>query len=53
MAGVTCLEFAEIAKVAGLPKGVLNVITGTGPEAGAPLRYAALQHYCLCPSSNY
>ena len=38
MASVTCLELAEIATVAGLPKGTLNVVTGTGIDAGAPLR---------------
>lgn len=37
MASVTCLEMAELATKAGLPKGVLNVVTGSGPEAGAPL----------------
>jgi aldehyde dehydrogenase (NAD+) len=31
------LLFAEIAKTAGLPDGVLNVIQGTGPSAGVPL----------------
>lgn len=38
VASVTCLELAEIASTAGLPDGVLNVITGTGQDAGAPLR---------------
>ncbi|KAG1327037.1 putative Betaine aldehyde dehydrogenase 2, mitochondrial [Cocos nucifera] len=33
----TCLEFAEICKEAGLPPGVLNIVTGFGTEAGAPL----------------
>lgn len=31
------LLFAEILSEAGLPDGVLNVVTGTGPEAGATL----------------
>jgi aldehyde dehydrogenase (NAD+) len=31
------LELARIATECGLPKGVFNVVTGTGPEAGAPL----------------
>jgi len=31
------LEMARIAVECGLPKGVFNVVTGTGPEAGAPI----------------
>uniref|UniRef100_A0A7S0WPS2 Aldehyde dehydrogenase domain-containing protein n=1 Tax=Chlamydomonas leiostraca TaxID=1034604 RepID=A0A7S0WPS2_9CHLO len=37
LASVTCLELAAIAHEVGLPAGVLNVITGDGPNAGAPL----------------
>eukprot|EP00879_Flechtneria_rotunda_P016101 GHRR01016842.1.p1 GENE.GHRR01016842.1~~GHRR01016842.1.p1 ORF type:complete len:273 (+),score=58.34 GHRR01016842.1:26-820(+) len=37
MASVTCLELAELAAQAGLPAGVLNVITGLGQDAGASL----------------
>jgi len=33
----TALMLAELLKRAGLPDGVLNVVTGTGAEAGAPL----------------
>ena len=33
----TALLLAEILHQAGLPDGVCNVVTGTGPEAGAPL----------------
>jgi acyl-CoA reductase-like NAD-dependent aldehyde dehydrogenase len=31
------LRLAQLATEAGLPDGVLNVITGTGPDAGTPL----------------
>ena len=34
---VTSLLLAEVAAEAGLPPGVLNVVTGSGPEAGAHL----------------
>src|SRR4029079_4899558 len=33
----TTLRLAEILTEAGLPPGVLNVVTGTGPEAGEAL----------------
>ncbi|ONK58038.1 uncharacterized protein A4U43_C09F7300, partial [Asparagus officinalis] len=33
----TCLELAEACMEVGLPAGVLNIVTGLGPEAGAPL----------------
>ena len=33
----TTLKLARIALESGIPKGVLNVVTGTGPEAGAAL----------------
>lgn len=35
--GSTSLELGEICKDVGLPSGVLNILTGFGPEAGAPL----------------
>jgi len=31
------LELADICREVGLPPGVLNVLTGFGSEAGAPL----------------
>ncbi|MDE3026888.1 MAG: aldehyde dehydrogenase family protein, partial [Paracoccaceae bacterium] len=34
---VTALEYGAIAEAAGLPAGVLNIVTGFGPEAGQPL----------------
>lgn len=34
---ITALKLAELATRAGLPKGVFNVVTGFGPESGAPL----------------
>ncbi|KAF8399345.1 hypothetical protein HHK36_015210 [Tetracentron sinense] len=37
LSSVTCLELAEVCKEVGLPPGVLNILTGLGPEAGAPL----------------
>ena len=34
---LTALELARIAEEAGVPAGVVNVVTGFGPEAGGPL----------------
>ncbi|MFY9240405.1 MAG: aldehyde dehydrogenase family protein [Roseovarius sp.] len=34
---LTALEFGEIALKAGLPPGALNIVTGFGSDAGAPL----------------
>ncbi|PAN38563.1 hypothetical protein GQ55_7G172100 [Panicum hallii var. hallii] len=37
LASLTCLELGAICIEVGLPPGVLNIITGLGTEAGAPL----------------
>ncbi|CAL9041815.1 betaine aldehyde dehydrogenase 2 [Musa acuminata AAA Group] len=37
LSSVTCLELARVCKEVALPPGVLNVVTGLGSEAGAPL----------------
>lgn len=37
LASLTCLELASICKEVALPPGVLNILTGLGQEAGAPL----------------
>lgn len=34
---LTAIELARIAEEAGLPAGVLNVLTGFGPDAGGPI----------------
>ncbi len=39
VASLTCLELGALAVEAGLPAGVLNVITGLGADCGGPLRY--------------
>lgn len=36
-ASASSLEFARLTKEAGLPDGVINVVTGLGPEIGSPL----------------
>ncbi len=37
MAPLTSLKLGELAQEAGVPDGVLNILTGLGPGAGAPL----------------
>lgn len=37
LAPLSCLLFGELLNEAGLPAGVLNVVSGLGPSAGAPL----------------
>ena len=34
---LTALRLGQLALDAGLPPGVLNIVTGMGPDAGAPL----------------
>ncbi|WP_372610460.1 aldehyde dehydrogenase family protein [Aquicoccus sp.] len=42
---LTALAFADLAKAAGLPDGVLNVVPGLGSEAGAALSgHAGIDH---------
>lgn len=42
---LTALAFADLAKAAGLPDGVLNVVPGLGSEAGAALsEHAGIDH---------
>ncbi len=36
-ASASMLEFAELFAAAGFPPGVVNVVTGLGPDVGAPL----------------
>ncbi len=38
LASLTALELAAFTLEVGLPPGVVNVVTGGGLEAGAPLR---------------
>ncbi|XP_071731655.1 aminoaldehyde dehydrogenase 2, peroxisomal-like [Rutidosis leptorrhynchoides] len=37
LASMTCLELGEVCREVGLPAGILNILTGLGPDAGAPL----------------
>ena len=34
---LSALRVAELAMEAGVPRGVLNIVTGTGPDAGEPI----------------
>lgn len=42
LASLSCLELAKIIQEAGLPNGVVNIITGTGKEVGATLTESKL-----------
>ncbi|BCB77902.1 aldehyde dehydrogenase family protein [Phytohabitans flavus] len=44
-APLTCLRLAALAVEAGIPPGVVNVVTGYGPEAGAALPEHPLVRY--------
>ena len=37
LAPLSCLLFGELVNEAGLPPGALNIVSGLGPSAGAPL----------------
>lgn len=37
LCSLTCVEMAKIIHEAGIPAGVFNLLTGFGPDAGAPL----------------
>lgn len=37
LTSLTCYRFAELVSKLGLPKGVINIVFGTGSEAGEPL----------------
>ena len=37
LCSMSCVELARVIDAAGVPAGVFNLVTGTGPEAGAPL----------------
>lgn len=50
---LTALEFARIAAEAGLPAGALNVVPGTGVDAGAPLAaHPGVNHVSFTGSTN-
>jgi len=50
---ITALMLADILKQAGLPRGVYNVVTGTGTNAGAPLvAHPDIDHITFTGSVN-
>ena len=51
-ASLSCLELARVAHAAGVPAGVLNVVTGLGTEAGAALAaHPGVAKLCFTGSS--
>lgn len=42
LCSLSCVELSKIIDAAGIPAGAFNLVTGTGPEAGAPLTQHAL-----------
>jgi betaine-aldehyde dehydrogenase len=42
LCSLSCVELARIIDATDLPKGVFNLVTGTGPDAGAPLSEHAM-----------
>ena len=55
LCSLTCLEMAAIAHDVGLPAGVFSVVTGTGLDAGAPLRSVTphCHSHLLCSALPY
>lgn len=52
-ASLTALAFARIAQEAGLPAGALNLVTGTGEEAGAALAsHPGIHHLSFTGSTS-
>jgi aldehyde dehydrogenase (NAD+) len=52
-ASLTALAFAQIAQACGLPDGALNVVTGTGEEAGAALAvHPGIHHLSFTGSTS-
>jgi aldehyde dehydrogenase (NAD+) len=52
-ASLTALQFARIAEEAGLPAGAINVVTGTGEEAGAALAgHPGIHHLSFTGSTS-
>lgn len=48
---VTASEFCRIVKEAGVPAGVINMLTGTGKDVGAPLTESPIVRMITCTGS--